>query len=966
MSELLRLDLVTSDDVLTVRQLAWEMAREAGIGSLGQTRLAISASELARRSLLSAGSAVARFELEPDPSGPKLVIIISDQGPIHGGGEGSLTIRTSPGAAVDHDLTGLPELVDELEVVTAPDGSRSARLAMELTLTPQEHPAVLAGRLTSITVRDSVESLARRNAALAHALDLVRTQSEELAAANAELLLANDLVASTNAELAITNTGVISLNSELNRRATDLALVNDQLEASADKLKELGEQQAALAELGRLAIASTDAVGLAHEVVSRVRNVLGVEACAVYRFEADTAGLSVVAADGCGAPPAQTLDVDRASYDSLRRDLAGVRVVDLPADASGLPIRFPEDARSGVMVGLQTTSGPWGFLAACDRHPGRFTPVVTPFIEAASSLLAFQVSRTASEDAARHAAGHDALTGLANRATFMERLAAAVGDEAERLVGAVFIDLEDFKEINDLHGHHVGDELLLEVARRLRSSVRPDDIVARLGGDEFAVLVDGMAGPAAIERAATRVHEALGPRADLGVAVVKVPACIGWATSEGERNPAALLRRADLAMYTAKGRGKNAIVAFEPAMLNAVAQEALRADQLRTALDRHELVVYFQPVVDLLSGQISGAEALLRWADPRRGLLGPADFLALAEHIGLMSGITTWVLGEACRFAKAQAPGAEGTPFVVAVNVTAGDIEGGQLASAVESALANTGLPARQLCLEVTESGVLAEVPVAVSELAKVRAHGVAVAIDDFGTGYSSLSKLKHLAVDLVKIDYQFVDGLGTELDDSAVVAAIITMAHGLSLGVVAEGVETIRQLDVLCELGCDYAQGFLLGRPAPSTAPLPHHHVRQRLGSRVPAEPSPPPHLLTVVVADDLEDDRRLLRRSLTRSGRFIVVDEAQDGLRAVELAQQLHPDLLLLDLQMPVLDGLSALSRIRAEAPTTSVIVLSGHASVAAEQAAMETGALGCIAKGSANVVPDLLRILEAAGRT
>ncbi len=401
----------------------------------------------------------------------------------------------------------------------------------------------------------------------------------------------------------------------------------------------------------------------------------------------------------------------------------------------------------------------------------------------------------------------DPLTGLANRTLFAERVA-----DAQRRVrdggrlSVLLLDLDGFKAVNDSLGHAAGDRLLVLLAERLRGAVDPADLVARLGGDEFAVLVEA-AGPGAGLRTARRVLDALSAPVPFEGRVVRVTASIG-VVEQAEQSPDDVLRDADVAMYAAKTAGKACVREFEPAMRRAVVAKAELEADLRHALDRGEFIVQYQPVVDLNTREVAGAEALVRWRHPRRGMLTPSAFLPLAEETGLIADVDAWVLDTACAVAarwQELRPG-----FTVSVNVAADRFARTDLVGAVADALADTGLPPSCLTLELTETALVADAEATISRLSALGALGVQVAIDDFGTGYSSLAYLHRLPASVLKIDKSFVEGLGTNAESTALVRVILGLAETFGLRTVAEGVETESQRALLRALGCVTAQGYL------------------------------------------------------------------------------------------------------------------------------------------------------------
>jgi diguanylate cyclase (GGDEF)-like protein/PAS domain S-box-containing protein len=421
------------------------------------------------------------------------------------------------------------------------------------------------------------------------------------------------------------------------------------------------------------------------------------------------------------------------------------------------------------------------------------------------------------EEQLAHQAFHDALTGLANRSLFAERVAHAIerGVRRKHLFAVLFIDLDDFKTVNDSLGHAAGDELLVAVADRVRSAVRPEDTCARLGGDEFAVMIEEVADPDAAVTVAERILAALAEPLLVCGAPLIVQGSIGIALGSGGQSANEILRSADLAMYTAKSEGKGRYAVYAPSMHERVLERlSLKAD-LQRAVAEDELEVHFQPIVSLRDGAIAGVEALVRWRHPERGLVLPGEFLEVAEETGAIVPLGRFVLDAACR--EAARWRAQGHPdLAVSVNVSARQLVGRDILDEVAGALAEHRLEAAALSLEITESSVLDSQAV-VDRLEELRALGVRIAIDDFGTGYASLNYLQRFPVDTVKIAKSFVDGIGAGPEQERLVAAIVRLGSAMGLETVAEGVERELQRDRLRALGCRYGQGYLFSQPVPA-----------------------------------------------------------------------------------------------------------------------------------------------------
>ena len=426
--------------------------------------------------------------------------------------------------------------------------------------------------------------------------------------------------------------------------------------------------------------------------------------------------------------------------------------------------------------------------------------------------------RKALEEQLAHQAFHDSLTDLPNRALFMDRLdhALAQADRQVDKVAVLFVDLDNFKLINDSLGHEVGDRLLVAVADRLRACLRPGDTAARLGGDEFTILLEGVTDTRGATQVAERVAEALRAPFDLEERRLFTSASIGIVlNTTAQDEPGDLLRNADLALYQAKGNGKAGYTVFDHSMSAHALEHLELGNDLRRALERGEFRVCYQPKVLLETGKILGVEALVRWEHPERGLLLPSDFVPIAEETGLILHIGQRVLEEACRQARVWQEQCSGDPpLPMCVNLSARQFQHPELARDIARVLRETGLDPRDLCLEITESAVMKDVQSTIATLQELKALGVKFAIDDFGTGYSSLSYLKRFPVSYLKIDRSFIDGLEKDPEDTVLVSGVITLAHTLGMQVIAEGVETVGQLARLRELGCDEAQGNYFSEP--------------------------------------------------------------------------------------------------------------------------------------------------------
>jgi diguanylate cyclase len=449
-------------------------------------------------------------------------------------------------------------------------------------------------------------------------------------------------------------------------------------------------------------------------------------------------------------------------------------------------------------------------------HPWRWALIHGAFVLAASAahIVAWRTNETQLL--------RDPLTGLPSRLLFLNRLTGALERLQRRRgrhVAVLFLDLDRFKVINDSLGHPVGDQLILAVAERLRHSLRRHETIARFGGDEFAILCEDIADEQDAIAVAERVLKSFSTPFQLASGEVTTAASVGIALSPNpDENGEDLIRDADAAMYRAKESGGGRFLLFDELTRQRAVARLQTEKALRRALEREELRVYFQPEVSIETGEIVGVEALVRWEHPERGLLGPGEFISLAEETGLIVPLGTWVMRESCRRARAwHDAGIVSDDFSMRVNVSARQLASERLPGTVKQILADTRLEPRHLCVEVTETLLIEDPTTSIATLSALKELGVEVAVDDFGTGYSSLQHLRNFPIDCVKIDRSFVRGLPDSSEDAAIVGAVIELGHALGLSVTAEGVETDAQHANLLASGCDTAQGFLWSRPEPA-----------------------------------------------------------------------------------------------------------------------------------------------------
>jgi diguanylate cyclase (GGDEF)-like protein/PAS domain S-box-containing protein len=584
-------------------------------------------------------------------------------------------------------------------------------------------------------------------------------------------------------------------------------------------------QQAEVAELGHLALSGADPDAIFAAAVQAVSDGLDVEFAKLLEFDDGAGDLRLRAGVGWNDDLSDTYRVDAGADSQAGYTLAvgePVIVYDLHTERrfAGPPLLLEHGVRSGLSVPVVSAGRPWGVLGAHTATLRPFADHDVHFLSTVAHLCAGVVARDQAQSELVHQAMHDQLTGLPNRLLLGDRLAQALRrlDRHPGGVAVLIADLDQFKIVNDTMGHPAGDRLLAEVAARLAGAVRPGDTLARHGGDEFVILCEDCPGPEVAEAVAARILGVLADPFELDGDEIFVTVSIGIAHTSAVGEPSSLLADADAAMYEAKKAGRARYAVYEEGTRDVLSGRRATEAGLRRALARGELRLHYQPKVDLRSGRIVGAEALLRWEHPERGLLGPADFMEVAEESGLIVPIGTWVLAESCRAAaRLGSTRRRGVGLTMAANLSARQLADPDLPGIVRAALAGAGLDPASLCLEMTESLLIADTEATHRVLREFQTLGVRMHIDDFGTGYSSLAYLQRFPLDALKVDRSFVSGLGgTDPDSAAIAEAVIALAHSLRLAAVAEGVETPDQLAALRQLGCEQAQGYLFSKPVP------------------------------------------------------------------------------------------------------------------------------------------------------
>lgn len=592
-------------------------------------------------------------------------------------------------------------------------------------------------------------------------------------------------------------------------------------------------QQNAVARLGRDALVVPDIHTLITNAANLIQTTLDVPSCSAFLFDAGEVTERVdVGAFEAISPSAILIDVCR----NARRPVQYRVVCDQPTSTIGPNTEMLTlDATSNAARnGVDSTDEPICtvlIVRVVDREhligaiatratPGRpFTQSEADFVETMAGTLGLSIARRRAEADASHQALHDTLTTLPNRSLFVDRLTQAITrlDRSDHQIAVLFLDIDHFKVINDSLGHSTGDLILSEVAQRLNMIVRPSDTVARFGGDEFTVLLDPLNGQEEASQIAERIRAEVARPIHVGQSDLQPTISVGVAmTKQPDADPESLLRDADVAMYQAKEGGRNTVALFDDTMRDKVIHRLRTEIDLPHAMASGQLTMFYQPIFNVQTGKVEGLEALVRWQHPTMGLLTPDQFIPVAEQSGLIGDLDLWVMHQVMEHcAHWDRTNHQAIPWH-SFNVSGRTVAGPDLPFLVTQAIADTQVSPGHICLEITESALMIGLEHSIDVLHALRTSGVHLAVDDFGTGYSSLTYIKHLPITELKIDASFIKGLANDGPDRAILKTIIELATTLGRRAVAEGVETIEQLEILKALGCPLAQGYLLGCPTP------------------------------------------------------------------------------------------------------------------------------------------------------
>lgn len=722
------------------------------------------------------------------------------------------------------DAAGFPGLLVTVDDVSRVERGDEALMRFRSAMESTSDAIYLVDRKTLrfIDVNDAacrLRQCSREELMAMGPVGALRTDPATLAATYDAVIAAGDAVEPE--EWSGHRIGGDRLYVELRRRALLTAdgwvIVTISRDITARKKAEKGVERAArqqglIASFGRAALVRLALPELFERAATIAAEGLNIEFAEVADCAPDASALRLAARvgfdDGDDAPSRLAPRVIAAGAPVIVRDPA----TDLPG---GCPRLARHGVRAALGVPLTGITGPRGALIVASHRGWRFTVEQVNFLQSVANTLATAIERVEAETRLTRLTQFDTLTGLPNRSLVLDRLSQALahGLRHDWRVDVMLLDLDRFKIVNDTLGHGAGDQLLVQAGRRLSACVRSSDTVGRLGGDEFAIVLPQPDDAATV---AKRVMTAMAEPFLVDGQEVYVSASIGIGVYPTDGPDAhTLLKNADTAMNQAKQRGRNTFLFYLPQMNDQAVRRLRLEGQLRSAIERNEFVLHYQPKVNLVTGEISGFEALLRWQHPERGMVPPLEFISILEDTGLIVPVGEWVLRAVCRqLAQWQQQGLTLQP--VAINLSARQFQERSLDEVVRAIVAEEGIDPALLEFELTESMLMADADAAARTLASLKDYGVRLSVDDFGTGYSSLSYLKRFPLDALKIDRTFMRDVTTDSDDASIALAIIRLAHSLRLDVVAEGVETDAQLRFLRLHDCDHMQGFLFCKPLP------------------------------------------------------------------------------------------------------------------------------------------------------
>lgn len=706
-----------------------------------------------------------------------------------------------------------------------------------------------------------------------------------------------------------------------------------------ERALERERRQALIAEFGQEALANTCPQALMEQAVALIGDTLGFESGAVLELAEGSESLIIKAAGGW---------LQDALGQYRPETVLGVQATKVPAllspvivETRPLAAMIAAPGVYGVEVPIPGGQGPFGVLGAYCSKPHVTSHDDLGFMQSIATIIATALTRQQSEEKLVYLAQFDALTGLPNRLLFRDRIAQSLvqADRNEGIVAVLSLNLDRFKMINNTHSHDGGDALLAQVAQRMVETVTPGDTVSRLVGDEFGIILSDIARAEDAAEIARKLLSALAQPFQLDGRYVYITASIGIALfSANGRDPDVLLKNADIALHRAKEQGRDTYQFYTPQMNEQAVERMSLETDLRLAVERQEFRLFYQPKLDFSTGMICGAEALLRWNHPERGLVSPAEFIPMLEETGLILPVGLWVLETACRTLKDwQQTGLRVPP--IAINLSARQFQDSTLDRRMREIIEAAGVSPHLIELEITESMLMDDPQQAVEMLTKLKQLGLTLAVDDFGTGYSSLAYLKRFPLDALKIDRAFVRDITSDPDDAAIAIAVSNLAHNLRLKVVAEGVETEAQCHFLRQHGCDMLQGYYFsGAVEPEAyAAMLRQDLRLKLPQLAAATQVTGPSILLL---DDNDSDLDQLEDALRGEGYNLM--KASTPEQAFETLAGQMVNMVIADYTLPQMTGIEFLSRVKRLYPDTVRIVHTGIHDTAMVTDAINTAAI------------------------